>query len=123
MPLTEVQLAKLTIKINQLTTEADRLETEARRKDADFLAAWQIYGSELAGSPETSHLYNKATKYRKLAYFLSEVKEGKILLSNRGIHKERMRYVTHQIDEYTKQKEEIEATLSNFEYLQEVLSN
>ena len=75
--MTELEKAKLTVEINRLEKEADELEIKARNDESMFADAWAVYGSELAGPPQSITIdRNKANELRKKADFLRSVKDG-----------------------------------------------
>ncbi len=71
MALTEGQKVKLSIKINELKNEADSFEALAVADESMYAAAWQQYGSELAGPPASiQENRTKSQELRKKVEFL-----------------------------------------------------
>lgn len=123
MALTEVQTAKLTIEIDRLTRKADDFENEARRQDSDFFATAQVYGSELAGSSGTGHLYREAAELRELAAFLKNVKSGAIPLSYFESYKRDLKTTERYVQYYTEQMDQLKVAIAKFEILHRILSS
>lgn len=123
MQLTKVQLAKLTIEIDKLEKEARKLESRARVEDKSFYDSAITYGSELAGSSGTEHMYKKAGLLREKAEFLKSVKVGYVLLTYREHVKARLGKIRQKIDSLTTEKSSLEIRLQHFEWLQKILSS
>ena len=121
MPLTEVQRAKLTVEIDRLEREADFTEKKALADDESFYSAALTYGSELAGSSGTEHLYRKAKLLREEMEFLKGVRTGATPLADRDSYKRRLGEVESRIKELTEEKKNLEFRLRQFENLHNLL--
>ena len=67
--MTEVQRARIIVKIDELVKEKVDKERELDGMRSMFESAWQTYGSELAGF-EDNGLYKKVAELRKKITFL-----------------------------------------------------
>lgn len=120
MTLTEVQLAKITAKIDSLRKEAKQLESQAYSTDSRFLHAWS---SEFAGPPASIALNtNKAKELRGQAEFLEKVKRGETSLKTLAFLEQNILLVDKQIEALTGFKNTMREEISLVKYLEEVIS-
>ncbi len=108
----------------RLNDEIVRLESEAKSEEDNFAAVWRIYGSELAGPPNSIHIkWNTAKELRRKLAYLELVKSGDVDTDDMLKLDEREKEITRQIDELHKEKVSVMLEKSKQQYLLSVIKN
>jgi hypothetical protein len=123
MTLSEVERAKLVVRIDHVTRDKKKLEQGIKEAEANFAAAWECYGSELAGDDGSRELKRELASATQLLDLLERCQKGFLDVSEEnaravfaGVQQLRIRKQVVQ-----EQIEKLECALSDIEKVRKAL--